>query len=254
MTKKLTKVSLLVVILLLVVTPVLAATYSYYSDISVAETGGNSYTYQPILCTQDIDYLVTNNYINTYGLDTELTILGNPIAYMLTNDKIALVVPSVGVNEILNTRFFMGYDPPQTSFDTIVGNEGYITISDADDLELGDNFEVEFQGYIDTSSVKDIAIKGSAFRIWVSAEEEISASIYNGGWVTSTVTATSILSSVHFVEVTADVQDLKLYINGTLKATKSLGGTVSVPDTNDNWILMQDNVVPYMEFFKIWVD
>jgi hypothetical protein len=173
---------------------------------------------------------------------------------MLTGDRTLFVSPVVA-----NTQSVFSYttgNSDLTSFPVIVGYNGYVTVADAAALELGNNFKVEFQGYINTDngSDKNMVFKDGAFKVWVSAANEISASIYNGGWTATVVTATGVSSGVCLVGVTANVTALGLYINGSLKDTESLGGTISVPDTANNWILMQNNSMPYLEYLKIWVD
>lgn len=172
--------SLITAILLLVV-PVaaLAATYSFYSDIEVVETGGNTYSYYPFTCSQDINYLVDNNYISSTGLDTELTMSGVSISYMLTNDRVTFVVPSVEPYENLSTRFFMDHEPLQDNFDIIPGYDGYVTIPDDATIELGDAFEIEQKGWVDTSAgtVKGLVYKESAFRTYISGDTDITSAV-----------------------------------------------------------------------------
>jgi len=60
-----------------------------------------------------------------------------------------------------------------------VGYNGYVTIPDAAALELGNNFEIEQYGYIDTSAGadKNLIIKTDAFRTYISATDNITSEI-----------------------------------------------------------------------------
>ena len=251
-------VSLGVVLLvsMLLTSSIVWAAGTYRSEISITDSSGTARTGVPALVPMGISEMVTQGFLTSSGLDTRVFEGTQEQKYMVASDKIGIFIPSLGASQQRGYKFETGYSPPNTSFGFIPGTGGYVAVADDAALELGNNFKVEFQGYIDTSAGadKNIVFKDLAFKIWVSAENEMSVSIYNAGWTATVVTATGVSSGVHFVEVAADVQNLRLYVNGVLKDTEVLGGTISVPDNANNWLLMQNNAISYMKFFKIWVD
>lgn len=69
---------------------------------------------------------------------------------------------------------------------------------------------------------------------------------------TVSVTATGVTSGERIVKTTADGTNFKIYIAGDEKASAALNGT-GVAQNSNNWVLMQNNVMPYMEYITIEV-
>lgn len=63
------------------------------------------------------------------------------------------------------------------------------------------------------------------------------------------VTATGVASGEHTVEVTADGVDLKIYIDTVEEDSAAMGALTTVDNAN-NWIINQNNVLPYMASYK----
>ena len=245
--KKLTSTIIIVVIAAaLIAVPVLA--HSYTASISVTESSSNDYTQLPIIATINNQYLIDNGYITSTGLDTKVLKGGSELPHMLTGDK-TLFCSNINASEQTNFNYTLG-NSALDAFPVIVGYSGYITVSDHADLELGDSFEIELRGYVDTSagSDKNLIFKNAAFKLYISAAGSIKAEITGG----TSVTATSISSGVHTIEVTANETDLKIYVDTVEKDSSALGG-VGVPDNTNNWTIMQNNCILYMEYFKIWI-
>lgn len=127
-----------------------------------------------------------------------------------------------------------------------------MTADDAASLELGNNFEVEQAGYIDTSYLADrnLVFKDLAFKIYIVGPGVIVASIYNVNWTTTYLVASGVTSGEHVIKVTADTVDLKLFIDGEEKDSEALGG-VSVPNNANDWYFVTNGSMPYMEYHKI---
>lgn len=70
-----------------------------------------------------------------------------------------------------------------------------------------------------------------------------------GSTVAKSVTATGVSSGEHTVKTTADGTNLKIYIDDVEKDSVALSGA-SVPDNSNNWVLMQNNVMSYLEYYK----
>jgi len=68
----------------------------------------------------------------------------------------------------------------------------------------------------------------------------------------SRVIATGISSGEHKLQVTADGVDLKIYVDDVEEDTMALGGA-SVPDVASNWTVIENDVMPYMEYHRMTV-
>lgn len=133
---------------IIIVAPVLAA---YYTEITVTESDGNSYDMLPVAASIDIDYLATNNFIESDGRDVRVkTIGGAEVPFMLVDDKV-LFASSID-NDRQNTFRLSTGNSLIDDFAIITGDGGYVTIAHHANLELADNFDLEYDGYIDTSS------------------------------------------------------------------------------------------------------
>lgn len=241
--------------MLILAGPVLA--YIYSAPIQVTNSSNTTaYPMLPITRSVNNYFMSINGFMETDALDTRVqTLAGAAQPHMVADNRLLFAVP-IPASSSTNLQYTAG-NSDLSAFKIIPGYGGSVTIPHAPSIELGDNFKIEFQGYVNTAAGtnKNLVFKDQAFRVWVSGEKQISASVYeSGGWTTCNVTATDVLSNVHFVEVTGDVTNLKLYIDGTLKSTDNLtaGGVPVVPGSS--WVLMQNNSSPYAEFFKIWVD
>lgn len=164
-------------------------------------------------------------------------------------------IPTISASEQRCYSFYTG-GPAMQSELVYFPDTGGMTVADDDSIELGNNFEVKLQGFVDTSvgDNKNLVFKDLAFKIWVSNEKEISTSIYkSGGWTACKVTATNINSATHFIEVTGDASYLRLYIDGVPKGTPVLlnGG---VPPSENGWSFATNGSMLYLEWLKIWVD
>jgi len=181
MIKNILRGTVLALILLVLVGGTVFAAYSYYANIQVLETDGNSYTYLPVIADVDNDYLSDNNYISLTGLDTRVLAGSTELKHLVVDDSVLFVAPTVGANSTGNYKYTLNNTSDLDSFPVIVGYDGYITIPSeiGDDMQLGDDFEIEFDGYVDTSSGSDknLIYKGDAFTVLVGVAGEISAAI-----------------------------------------------------------------------------
>lgn len=160
---------------LLIAIPVFAQ--SYTASVTVTESSSNAYTQLPITASINNTFLVGSGYISSSGLDTRMLKASTVLPHMLASDR-TLFSSNVGADE----QSVLAYTFGNTSLDafyTIVGYDGYITVSDHSDLELGDDFTLEVAGYIDTSSGSDknLIKKEDAFAVYISDDEEITAAI-----------------------------------------------------------------------------
>lgn len=240
-------------LVVLVTTPVLAQIY--YAVLTVQETFGNDYDMLAHVTanatqTVDVTHLANAGFITSTGLDTRVTVGGTNLPHMLSDSDILFAKPTANMSaeQVWLTMGNSALD----SFYIVVGYGGTVAIADNSELELGDRFDVLQSGWADTSagSDKNLAIKTDAFRLYVSTEGIVTAVVDpDGDNVSVSANATS---GEHIFKVSANTTHLHLWVDGTLEDTVALGGA-SVPDNGNGWTLMQNNVMPYMEYFKIWV-
>jgi len=224
---------------------------SYYLSIGVDSDPGTP-DYAPLAVAVDInnENLADLGYITDSGLDTRIIYAGAEQKHMVAEEKLAFVAPEIKDGLDYSFNYTMG-DEALDAFSIIPGYDGYVTISDDAALEFDDNFIFEIKGWVDTTSGsnKNLIFKSSAFKVYISGDGAISAAITGG----ASVTASGVTSGEHTVKVTADKTDLKIYIDGVEEDSSALGGT-PVPDNSNDWTLMQNNCLAYVEYVKIWLD
>jgi hypothetical protein len=188
MKKLITAIVISILSVLIIVAPVLA--YTYYALINVTESGGTHYTMLPVIATIDNAALETDGYISSTGLDTLVTITGTTKPHMVVDDSV-LFASEIADNQSYSVHYEMG-DAPIANCHIICGYGGYITTAHDALLEPANNFEVEAQGYFDTSAgaTKNIYNKSGALTLGVSGANEIT-----GTWYYSTTTGAKYSSS-----------------------------------------------------------
>ncbi|MBA7604396.1 hypothetical protein ES703_11516 [subsurface metagenome] len=237
-------------VLILVAIPGIALAASYYISITVTnQSAGSDYDCLPIIKSINNTKLVELGYIDNSGNDTRVTYAGTDLKHMVANDKVAFVAPDVNKGITYNYNYTMGNEPIGF-FSIIPGYNGYITVPDNAPMEMGDNFDIELKGWVDTSagSDKNLIHKASAFKLYISSEGAIRATVNPGGTETS-VTAAEVPSGEHRVKVATDDTTLRIYVDGVMKDSDTLAA--GVVDNGNSWVLIENNVMPYMDYFKI---
>lgn len=176
--KKIIRIASLAFIILMLVSSTVLAAYSYYATVQVQETGSNSYDYLPFITDIDNDYLADNGYISLTGLDTRILSGSTELEHLVVDDKVLFIIPSVEADSTGNYRYTLG-NSLQGDFPIITGVDGYITIADDANLELADDFELEWDGYVDTTyeAYKRLIYKPGAIEVSITAAEEITSGI-----------------------------------------------------------------------------
>lgn len=165
------------ILLILLGSSVLAYTYS--TTITVQETEGNAYTPLPIVVEIDNDMLATNNFIKTSALDTRVLYSGSEVSHMVSEDRTAFFAYSIFGDSTNNFEYTWG-NSDLTDFPILVGDNGRFETADAAALELAQTFEIEFNGYVDTSTANyPIIYKPGAFLLDVSAAGTVTAGCIN---------------------------------------------------------------------------
>ncbi len=247
--KKMLKVLALILILAaLVVTPVLA--YSYTASIIVIEDDMAGYTELPIIMGGDNQFLADNSYMTATGLDTRILKASLEMPHMIVTNK-TLFTSDITQNSQTNFNYTFG-NTALDNFNIVIGYGGHITVPDVVNLELGDSFEVEVKGYIKTTHSdyvnRNLVYKANAFKLYISAEGSIKAEITGG----NSVTATGIDSGDMTIVVSANGIELSIQIDTDAPITNAVG-FAAVPDVATDWLMLQNDVMPYAEYIKIRV-
>jgi len=161
--RRITILSLVLIAVLLIATPVLA--YLYRAQVSITESNGTDYDMLGVVWDQNNDYLADNGYMDADALDTRVQSLGGTDYPWLVGDDKTLTATTIDGNGQVNLYFVTG-ETPATDMDIVPGYEGYVTISDAAALELGNNFKLELAGYIDTDNAVDLVSKSSSASLY----------------------------------------------------------------------------------------
>ena len=176
----------LLLLTVLVVLPVTLAysAFNYSYSIRIFNNSTTSYPNGlPILVTLNNSQLNSYGYIAADGLDTNVQEGATSREFMVQSARLGIFIPSFLDSQVRFPNYRLGDTPGQTTFPVIIGVGGNVTVSDNSTLELGNNFTVELDGFIDTSagSSKNLIDKTSAFMIWVSDTSEITAAIGSVG-------------------------------------------------------------------------
>jgi hypothetical protein len=135
------------VLAVLVAMPVLAA---YFATIDVEETNGTDYDMVAINNTILVSELRDGGYISSDGLDVRIEDgSGNDVPFMLAEDRMLFASDITGGS--VNRFTFTTDNTALDNFAIVTGHGGYVTIPDNADIELGNNFELELEGWVDTS-------------------------------------------------------------------------------------------------------
>lgn len=236
--------------IIMVAVPAFSASYL----INVMVSTNTTYTQLPIIVAINNTYLAANGYISSTGLDTRVISAGNvAVAHMVADNKLLFASNLTG-----NTNTTFQYKTGQaalSSFPIIVGYGGNVATTDNATIELGGNFTVLIDGYINTASGanKTLLLKPDganyAFKLWVSGAGNITAGIANGN---VTALASGVTTGVHTVRVLAGPSNLSLYIDDILKQSSALG-TNTTADTGQDYVWNENNVMPYINSVKVWV-
>lgn len=187
--KRILQIGILALVVMLIATPALAETSvanaTFRGDVICYNSSGGTLSNTCSAVNINTQALIGGDFVTEDLLNTAVqTAGGNDIAYMPgvgTNPWI-IYSGSIAPYEQKSYFFYTGGPDMQTGFPYFPGNSG-MTTPDSASLELGNNFEIEQKGYIDTSNGTDtnLIFKAAAFRVYVSAVNNISAIIATPG-------------------------------------------------------------------------
>jgi len=150
---------------------------AFSAPLTIIESSGNSYDMLATWVGAPITWLANNGYIQPDGLDTRVQTAGGVNRpHLLTTEKI-LTANAIGANSQTNLSFTTGNTDLEMPI--ITGYNGYFSKTDDLDMELGDDFEIETKGYVDTSAGadKNIVYKEDAFRTYIDGATNITSEI-----------------------------------------------------------------------------
>ena len=121
------------------------------------------------LASVNNDQLSSMGYIDADGLDTNLLLVAEDREYTVIDDKLGILAHSLLASQDKTYDYRLGNSPDQSSYHFISGVGGDSTTADDADLELGgDDFELEWKGYVDTSVAGVIVEKENSYGIEVT--------------------------------------------------------------------------------------
>ena len=143
---------------------------AYVANILLINTSNTTYSLIGINVSTNIDYMAANSFFdNSEGLDTRILSGSTELNHMLASDRIMFTHEAL--TNTSETLSFTTSNSELDSFPIIVGNSGNITVDDAPNLELADNFSIRFSAYIDTDegTNKNIIHKPDALALTTGA-------------------------------------------------------------------------------------
>lgn len=220
---------LLFLLVMVVSSVALAATWEYKFPITVTSESTTNRTYYPVLLGFSADQLVNQGYFNADGMDSNMQVGSTSIKYMLSTDNVASVIPSYSAGSVNVADLYTGYAPVQTSTAIITGNGGYVTISDAALLELANEFRLEHSGYVNTADY------GTAARLLYKQ-----AAIVNYAPTTGTIRSSLISGQ------TTDTEDYLPNGAGDATAVTSVTGATTHYEAVDDPVGVPDDATTYV--------
>ncbi len=177
--KRILRVSLLVLLLFLLVSPLALAAWEYYFPTTVIDTSSTARTYYPVILGYTGQTLIDAGYIDANGLDTNMQIGASNVKYMLSTTKALGVVPNLPSGGQAQLDLYTGYTgpPATTGFPVVVGDGGYVTRADHANLEFGNQFTADMKGYVNLSESSNLIYKWGAFKTYNPSSTTIKSAI-----------------------------------------------------------------------------
>ena len=231
MSKKVAIAFLLITVLVALLPTTTVLAYLYRSPIAVTENASSSYSMLPILWDSNNQWMVDNGFIPSV-LGTRVQTLGGlNKPWMVADNKTLTAIP-VPANSQTNLYFVTG-ESEASAMDIILGNGGYVTTSDSPSLELGDNFTLVWDSYIDTTNGTDKHLIQKAAALAVYINPTIS------GNLSAVIFGTTVDASANMlVDGTGD------YTNLSLSGAATNWQAVLTNDGNTSYVYVSGTNVP----------
>jgi hypothetical protein len=174
------------IVFLTAVLPVLAtpSVWNYYFVINVQDTSGVTRTNVPVLTGVSGNALNSSGYMSANGLDAQAADgTSSSLGYMVGSANFPVVIDTLPANGTVPVWLYTGVSPAATSFPFVVGDGGFVTVTDNAALEPANNFSIVASGYLNTTAgaSENIVSKTVALVVNVdpSTSGKIDASTYN---------------------------------------------------------------------------
>lgn len=201
--------------------------YTYYASLTVIESGSSSYDMLPLIAPADNQWMADNGFFNSTANNTRVQTVGGLIKPHLVTDNMTLTAIPVPASSQTNLQFTTG-NSELSAMDIIMGYGGKVTKTDDPDMELFDNFSVEWSGWLNTDNgtSKNLVYKQDAFRLYVSetVAENVTAIVESDFPVVAAKTGgTNTANTSHTVNLPSGVVSGNLLV-----AVFSTGGSTAI--------------------------
>ena len=157
--------------------PVLADTYEYTVNISVAETSGTAYSNIQILTGIKGTNLNSVGMMEADGLDTRVKEGTATVNYTMDTVQVPLFIPSLGALQTREYDLYTGYAPDQTNLPILTGENGYVTTLDNAALEPASDFVITQSGYYASDRIGAFIYKANAFATYSNGAGSMKSSV-----------------------------------------------------------------------------
>ena len=179
------------IVFLTAVLPVLAtpSVWNYYFVINVQDTSGVTRTNVPVLTGVSGNALNSSGYMSANGLDAQAADgTSSSLGYMVGSADFPVVIDTLPANGTVPVWLYTGVSPAATSFPFVVGNGGFVTVTDNAALEPANNFSIVASGYLNTTAGASENIVSKTNALVVNVDPSVS------GTIDATVIGTSTAS------------------------------------------------------------
>jgi hypothetical protein len=184
-------------------------TFKYYIPIKVTNNSTSNITNISAILSINNTQMVSKGYISSSGLDTDVIVNGVETPSMLAGDKLAFFIDSLTPTSNKTFNYRLGVDPARESMPVIAGYGGNVTIDDDEDLELGNNFTIYLDCFVDSSYNHYLLLKEDAFAIYVW-DGDVVAEVLG---FNITATSSGVTTGEHLVKVWADEEYLYIKVS-----------------------------------------
>lgn len=176
-------VIILLMALLWAATTVSADTYQFYSTIHVKNNSTADLINITVLVSMNNTQLANLGYIESSGLDTNVLEGATEQVYSMSDVYLPVFVGSLESYQTKVYQYRMTYSPPQITFPVATGYGGRVTTVDTATLEPGRSFQLDLDGFVDTSlsgvALRQLVGKTAALYTYVNSTNTIASAICN---------------------------------------------------------------------------
>jgi hypothetical protein len=247
-TRIITSVIASLVILMLVAMPVLAGYTGYFTVTSVHGTA--AYSQAAIIIPANVTDLAAQHFITASGTDIRMVNSTTNLPYMLADDSIIPVLPSIKEDTVQRIDITTGNTNQNTAI--VLGDGGSFIVPNSNEMgTLGNNFEIEIKGYFDMAITGDILryMNGATyfFKLYVSAANTITCFSNVGGANSFSLSTAAVASGLHTIRIVNNTTTIKLYIDGVEKDSDP---SPTIVNSGEQFNAFEGDCNKYWEYWK----